>query len=731
MLRFGHGAIVVAAVLLGRPAALRAAEIDHSLLLVGAAAKIEGVDDWTIETRGFRAKLRAMAFARDGREIAVAGDAGVVRIFDAATGKLRRVLIGHGGSIRAICYLPDGKTFATAAGDGAVRVWEAQTGKPVRTMAIAPGIRAAAFSADGGRLLTGGAAGDVRLWDMTSGRAAGVLKGHAADVDIVALSPDGAWAAVGGDGGRATMWDAGGKAVLASLDQGITRVGGLAWSPDGALLAFAEGGEAIGALFVWDRSTKKVVRTIKQDVYKTNVLAWSPGGKQLVCRATRGTLKAWDTTSWQAGREFEAQATHAGRAASGPGALWSPDGQHLAVCRNRTDMHSLGVVVSLYQADSGKQLWRRSAARARFRAAAMSPDAKRMACNFTGGNFPFQMWDLAPAEVKTAISRLSNARLFVWSPDSKSLATERSRIGGGVSLWDAETGAVLRDCRLPDGTKAEKSAVGAAWAPDGKRVVAVSAFGGEPTIFNTATGKAIGKLRGRDADDWNDMAWSSDGKLIAMAGGESRRGVTVWSARTGRLLGDLRGPEGKPAGLAFSPDGRRVVCAGEDGKCVVWALRSGRASVLRGSACPSRSVAWSPNGRTILAGQAHPSAAGPASVMLWDARSGRPLPPLTAHPGSIVSVGWSRDGKVLFSAGRTIARMWRFPQRLLALSILPTGESSGLAISGEGHYRLSGDVEPEKELVYVVVVPSGQQTLSPADFARRYGWANTPSKVRP
>ena len=51
-----------------------------------------------------------------------------------------------------------------------------------------------------------------------------------------------------------------------------------------------------------------------------------------------------------------------------------------------------------------------------------------------------------------------------------------------------------------------------------------------------------------------------------------------------------------------------------------------------------------------------------------------------------------------------------------------------IAISSDGHY--AADFDAEKEIVYVVQTDQGQETLTPEEFSKRYGWKNDPSKVR-
>jgi hypothetical protein len=53
-----------------------------------------------------------------------------------------------------------------------------------------------------------------------------------------------------------------------------------------------------------------------------------------------------------------------------------------------------------------------------------------------------------------------------------------------------------------------------------------------------------------------------------------------------------------------------------------------------------------------------------------------------------------------------------------------------LAVSAEGHYRSRGPWRIERELVYVVQTEHGQDTLTPEEFAQKYGWKNDPDRVR-
>ena len=694
--------------------------VDRDLLLVGRTGKINGVQSWTLETRRFRAGLNALAFSRDSRRLAVAGDAGTIRILEAKTGKLQRIVIGHAGSIRALAFLPDGKTLASVSRDRTVRFWEAATGKYLRKMSIAPGVHAAAFSPDAAYLATVGANGDARLWDVSKGRAMGVLKGHTGDVETVAWSPDGRWIATGAADAKAMVWSASTRKQLAVIDRGLRRVGAVSWSPDSKTLAFTGGSD--GGLFLWDLTTKKVLRSIKENVYRSNIATWSPDGQELACQGDSGKAYIWDAKSWQHTREFVSRAT--GHSGDVSGAAWSPDGQHLAFCSSTLGNCKLQVELSVCAVATGKTLWKHFDSLHVMKLAAMSADGRRLACSYWGGGFSFHLWDLTSATLKATVPRLSDSQYLAWSPDGEVLAACEK--GGGVSLWDAECQGRLRECAFRNAEHADKQAIGLTWSPDGKRLVS-GAEGEEPSIFSSATGRELGRLKGHRVRGRYVLAWSPDGKMIALGFAGERR-VVLWSAATGRYLGEFRGPGGDQRGLAWSADGRDLVCGGTDGKCVIW--RRGRPGVLPGTTgCPIKAVAWSPDGQTIAAGEGDSPMNGRASVLLWSARRGRSLPPLSAHSAGIHSLGWSRDGKLLFSACGLTARLWNVPDRRLVMTILPTGPSTGLVFGGGGHFRASGKFDPEKDVVYVAVTADGQETFTPAEFERRFEWRNEPAKV--
>jgi len=57
-------------------------------------------------------------------------------------------------------------------------------------------------------------------------------------------------------------------------------------------------------------------------------------------------------------------------------------------------------------------------------------------------------------------------------------------------------------------------------------------------------------------------------------------------------------------------------------------------------------------------------------------------------------------------------------------------DTSWLTVSADGHYR--GSPKIEEHIVCAAGIEDGrQQTFTPAEFAKRFGWKNDPEKVKP
>jgi WD40 repeat protein len=253
------------------------------------------------------------------------------------------------------------------------------------------------------------------------------------------------------------------------------------------------------------------------------------------------------------------------------------------------------------------------------------------------------IWDVERARADATIASASRHVLALdLAPDERTLV-----VSGGderAKLWDARTGAFLRDLR----SHGSHAVLGARFSADGARVVTVN---GDNAIrvFDAATGTLELALETTPTAGSAphslavviDAVFSFDGASVLSAAGAD---VQLWRADRAPLLLDI--PAIDVAGGGVDPAGERVVAVGAPGRSGIWSLDRG---ALLGQPDTGTAVmtdaAWSPDGHAI----AVVGAAGYARV--FHARGGAALFALAGHTGIVNCVAYRPDGARVVTCG--------------------------------------------------------------------------------
>ncbi|MER2527717.1 MAG: pentapeptide repeat-containing protein, partial [Candidatus Competibacter denitrificans] len=141
----------------------------------------------------------------------------------------------------------------------------------------------------------------------------------------------------------------------------------------------------------------------------------------------------------------------------------------------------------------------------------------------------------------------------------------------------------------------------------------------------------------------NGCAWSPDGRWLASAGDDGT--LRLWDAASGECRRVLAGHEDWVRGCAWSPDGRWLASAGRDGALRLWDTASGECRrVLAGHESGVRGCAFSPDGRWLA------SARDDDTLRLWDVASGQELGFRCYHLNGGENATLSADGSAIYYA---------------------------------------------------------------------------------
>ncbi|KAH7910623.1 quinon protein alcohol dehydrogenase-like superfamily [Hygrophoropsis aurantiaca] len=223
----------------------------------------------------------------------------------------------------------------------------------------------------------------------------------------------------------------------------------------------------------------------------------------------------------------------------------------------------------------------------------ISPDEKKLVIR---GSIRVTVWDLESREVVWKIEPVPGSDPAL-SPDGQLIAVAAFGSKKEIVLLDVETRRIREPLRVDDDLLNCL-----AFSPDGIQLAA-GTWGGKVRVFDVATGKTVVEPFETHAPDRvRSMVFTSDGQQIITTSGD--KSIRVWNSANGRQVGaPMLGHTGVIYHIALCPDKRRLASSGADRTVRVWDT-----STRRQLGVPFQaqdfvdSVAWSPNGLSVVAG---------------------------------------------------------------------------------------------------------------------------------
>jgi WD40 repeat protein/serine/threonine protein kinase len=405
-------------------------------------------------------------------------------------------------------------------------------------------------------------------------------------------------------------------------------------------------------------------------------VAFLPDGRHAVTVGQRPDMVLWDLVEHRVIREFWDH----------PDIVWavavSPDGR-LAATGGQDKIKAKDFDIRVWDLESGALLRRLSGHKQIISGLRFTPDGRRLIS--TSYDRTLRFWNIPTWSVDHTRPYWEMLAPLALSAKGHLLATGTP--SGKLLLWDVDT----RQLVDPLKERSHPSAMhGLAFLPDDNGLI--SAYrNGDVVLWDIDSAGPRRVIPGHTGGACM-VACSPNGLLAATGGFDGY--VRLWDLATGREV-DKFGGFLEHIGLAFSTDGRLLLAGDQHGALRLRPVPTERQAdrILRNRSGPNKSVAIavvSSDGRKIL------SASVDGRLTLWDRESGRRIPHKGESAVRVTSVAFSPDGRRALSAGQ---------DKILRLRDLDSGhvirefsghrdQVSSLAFSPDGRFAYSASGGP-------------------------------------
>ena len=298
-------------------------------------------------------------------------------------------------------------------------------------------------------------------------------------------------------------------------------------------------------------------------------------------------------------------------------------------------------------------------------------------------------------------------RCVAWYPSGQQVVSGGD--DGAVRIWDPRTGEPSR-CL----TGHQEPVTGLAISPDGRYLL---------------TGSKDKTVRYWDIQDsrelWKQATHQSTVDCVAISpdgkwglSGSQDKTIRLWDLREGREI-TLFETEVEYWSVAFTPDGRHILAAGDSSIVLRLQLETGKEvgrfaghhDVVWSVACASGSD-WAASGGGDEKGSRD------YRVCVWRATDGRPWRAFEGHNGAVGAVAIAPDGRRVLSGGADhTVRLWDCESgRELRCFRAHQGNVTSVAFSQDGLHAVSGGLDG---IAYVWTLPSTADGPAPSSINRK------------
>jgi len=276
-------------------------------------------------------------------------------------------------------------------------------------------------------------------------------------------------------------------------------------------------------------------------------LKWSPDDRFVAGGSSKGIL-IWELSNGEQSRRVEYPPREDAIAWQ-----WSPDGRFIASARHRIIIWNLFNASSTFLDEHHGNVLCMS----------WMPKGQLIAIG-TSDNWIY-IWDVQTKKLHKKLSQIGRVRALEWSPDGQKMAciamvSDNPRRYNNEHSWQFVDGkphlivwSMVNDTVIMQ-TEAESLGT---WSPDSQKILFAPTTAHKLQIFDVDSCQIIHEIP-RTIKNFACFAWSPDGSSIVF--GDGKTGLTILNLTNNHKMRLLQDAENIPTVIAWSPNGRLIVC---------------------------------------------------------------------------------------------------------------------------------------------------------------------------
>ncbi len=418
----------------------------------------------------------------------------------------------------------------------------------------------------------------------------------------------------------------------------------------------------------WQRLAQQNRRTLAMGD-TIHDFALSPDGLQLVVVGQKKPMRLLDAVSGEMKWEFTGSLLKT--IGEIRGVAISPDGKQIVT-------GSADGMVRLWNATTGAVIRTFQGHHGQVVSVAFHPAGHEIASG--GADATVILWDLQSGKQKLTFREQSGrVATLAYHPTGNSIASAGQ--DSLVRVWDPQSGKSLFSC---DARTQRVHRV--RFSPNGK-FLAATGLSGTTHLWDSLSGKEIHSFPKVDRFTYG-IAFSPDS--LRLLDTSPAKGIRIFDVSSGELIEELHGGHTENTkAIAFFPDGKSLVTAGDDETLRWWDRAEYSTKILAGHKLGITSLAASSDGRWFASGAGGrilPPTAFPGplgEILIWDAPTETLKHHLTGQPGEVTRVAFCpQSGRLASAGGRWDDQIKRFTTGLVQFWDPATGNK---LLSLEGH----------------------------------------------